>query len=384
MINDTHSNNIIVFRDRLLPLSETFIKSQALMLKRFIPYFVGSRRATGLDLPPERVILVNKDNSLLERLQEKLFKLSLSPPGALVRKLRLLSPSLLHAHFACDAVFALPLAEALNIPMLVTLHGFDVTEDDDAWRRSPFYTCRAFPRRRQKLIASDRVTFIAVSEHIKQRAIEKGYPEDRISVHYIGVDTELFSPVDAIPAKPAVLFVGRLVEKKGCSYLLRAMQNVQKMVPESELIIIGDGPLRGELEEEAKSCLGNYIFLGMQDNKTVKDYMMKSRVICVPSVTSSSGDTEGLPIVVYEAMALGIPVVSTYSAGIPEAVIHEKTGLLSREMDVAGLTDNIHKLLVDDELWNTYSRNSRKSCEEHFSITRQILKLENIYSSMIR
>src|SRR5689334_842644 len=101
-------SNIIIFRDHLLPPSETFINSQAVALKKYAPLFVGSKRVNGLLLDNERVVVINSQNTLRERLREKLFRLVLRPPASLLQRLRRFSPVLVHAHFALDAVFALP------------------------------------------------------------------------------------------------------------------------------------------------------------------------------------------------------------------------------------------------------------------------------------
>jgi colanic acid/amylovoran biosynthesis glycosyltransferase len=375
-------HNIVVFRDPLLSSSETFILSQTVMLSQYVPYFAGSHRVKGLELNDQRVIVINKTGSLLEIIKEKLFKLVLHPPSTLISQMRAISPVLIHAHFALDGVLALPIARKMNIPLLVTLHGYDVTVIDESWAKHPSYTGRRFPARRPKLIDAEFVQFIAVSEHIKRKAVASGYPEDRITVHYIGVDTDRFVPVDHIPDKVSVLFVGRLVEKKGCSYLIQAMRQVQKVIPNAELVIVGDGPLRAELEVQAKG-LDNCTFMGMQNHTVVMELMRKSRVFCIPSVTSSTGDTEGLPIVVYEAMATGIPIASTYSAGIPEAVIHGRTGLLAPERDVEVLADNLTRLLQDEALWSQFSSHSREVCERSFSLAVQSAELEKIYSLLI-
>lgn len=383
MDNDFKSKNIIVFRDHLLPASETFVKAQALMLKGYASYFVGSRRVSGLDLPADRVILINNGNTLQEKLREKFFKLTLRPPRTLLKQLRLLAPELIHAHFAFDAIFAFPLAEALKIPLIVTLHGYDVNMDDDMWEKSPHFTCRMFTKRRQKLIESERVQFIAVSEYIKLRAVKRGFPKDRIKVHYIGANLDLFVPTGKIPERPIVLFIGRLVENKGCSYLIRAMKEVQAAVPGAQLVVIGDGQLRGDLEAEAGRLLHNCTFTGMIDNMSVMEHMKNARIVCAPSVTISSGEAEGLPVVIYEAMAMGIPVVSTFCGGIPEAVSHGETGLLCQEKDSACLAYSLLTIIQNDEIWSQYSKKSRHICENKFSLSRQVESLEDIYSEMV-
>src|SRR5438309_11333226 len=94
--------------------------------------------------------------------------------------------------------------------------------------------------------------------------IRQGFSANKIVVHYVGVDTELFCPEPGVKRKPIALFTGRLVEKKGCEYLIRAMAKVQSKSPHMELMVIGDGPLRSELEQLAGQCLRKYRFLGFQ------------------------------------------------------------------------------------------------------------------------
>lgn len=122
--------------------------------------------------------------------------------------------------------------------------------------------------------------------------------------------------------------------------------------------------------------------MGVQDNATVREYMKRARLVCVPSVTSSTGDTEGLPIVVYEAMALGVPIVSTFSAGIPEAVAHGETGFLSPERDWVGLAGHITLLLNDEVLWKRMSVAARARVTATFDLKKQNEILEQIYQKI--
>jgi glycosyltransferase involved in cell wall biosynthesis len=375
--------NVIIFRSDLLYPSETFIRSQALALKRYQPLFVGFNRVDdGLELPKENTIIL-KAGSKLDRMRELMFKAFLCPSRVLVKRLEALSPALIHAHFAYDAVYALPIAHALNVPLLVTFHGNDVTVRDEERRKGKGISIKLFPHRRKRLIESE-AYYIAVSEYIRNIAISRGYPEDRIRRHYIGVDLEQFETSHEVPTRPLVLFVGRLVEKKGCIYLIRAMQKVQKIRPDAELFIIGDGPLRPALEKEAAKLLTGYNFLGLQQTSVVRDYMRTARVVSSPSITADSGDSEGLPIVIYEAMATGRPVVSSLSAGIPEAVDHGKTGFLAQEKNVDALAMYILSLLNDDELWQQFSIAAGERCRSLFSLKKQATDLEKIYDEILQ
>ena len=114
--------------------------------------------------------------------------------------------------------------------------------------------------------------------------MESGFPKDKIVVHYIGVNTEEFAPNPEITRENVVLFVGRLVEKKGCEYVIRAMEQAQSAVPDIKLVVIGDGPLRNELQTLAAKKLHNFSFLGTQDSATVRSSIQRAKLLYVPGI----------------------------------------------------------------------------------------------------
>ena len=225
--------------------------------------------------------------------------------------------------------------------------------------------------------------FLTVSQFIRQKLISQGFPEEKILNHYHGVDIQLFWADPKVIRGPIVLFVGRLTEKKGCKYLLEAMSMVQRECPDVELVIIGDGPLRSELETMAQKSLKKYQFLGVQPPEIVKSWMNRARLIAAPSVTSSQGDAEGLPNVVLEAQSMSWPVVSSVHAGIPEAVVDGVTGYLSPETDSPGLANSIVRLFRDHTQWQTMSYKRRKHVETQFDRAKQTKVLEGIYESVL-
>lgn len=302
-------------------------------------------------------------------------------PG-LHRRVQKLNPVLIHAHFGPDGVTVLPLSRKLQIPLLVTFWGFDATVKEEHARRST-YGHRVYLRRREVLKREARL-FIAVSEFIKGKLLEQGFPPEKIVVHYNAIDTEIFRPDPSVPREPVVLYVGRLVEKKGVEYLIRAMARVQEEVPETELVVIGDGPLRPKLEESARELLNRYRFLGIQPSPVVRDWMNRALLLGTPSVTASSGDSEGMPTVVLEAQAMGLPVVSTTHSGIPEAVAHGETGFLVAERDWESLAGCITLLLKDKTLWHQFSRKGQERMHATFSVHNQTRVLEDIYDRVIR
>ena len=370
---------IAVYRDRLLSPSETFVSAQAESLQHFIPYYLGSRRVTGLPLPEERILVVN-GGGISGIAREAIFRLR-GWDTTLARRTRGVGAELIHAHFGPDGVKALPLARALQMPLLVTFHGYDATMKDQYARRS-FHGHRVYVRRRDVLKREARL-FIAVSEFIRGKLLEQGFPPDKVLVHHIGVDTEIFRPDPTVTREPVVLFVGRLVEKKGCEYLIRAMSRVQKTRPEAELIVIGDGPLRPSLERLAGERLRRHRFLGMQPPDSVRAWMNRARVLSVPSIVAETGDSEGLPIVFCEAQSMGLPVVTFATAGNPEAVANGETGFPVPEKDWKALAASILLLLDNDGLWHRFSTAAQRRVRTKFDLRKQTSVLESVYEHVL-
>lgn len=368
---------VLLFRTELVPLSETFIVRQAGSLARYEPWFAGLKRVPGLMLDESRVILAGQKNSLREKIERRIYqRIGFAP--RFMRQVAAVGPDLVHAHFATDACAALPIQKRLSIPMVVTLHGYDVTSTDAALRGSAMG--RAYLRWRRVLWERASV-FVCVSEWIRHKALESGFPGEKLWVHPIGVDVERFAP-DASPIKePLVLFVGRLVEKKGCVHLLRAMRAVEGRVPEARMVVVGDGPLRGVLEAEARETLTRCEFVGAASAYAVQQWMRRAALVAVPSVIAASGDAEGLCTVVCEAQAMGVPVVGFRGPGI--AVVDRETGLLVPERDEAALAEAIVTLLRDEALAARMGAAGRKHVEQFFNLRKQTTLLEEKYDEVL-
>jgi glycosyltransferase involved in cell wall biosynthesis len=374
-----NQGTVVVFRTLLLPPSETFIASQAVAMRRFSPFFVGWRKTAGIDLPEDTSWTVD-DGGLRGRLRELRFRCA-GLTRKQVARLKARTPRLVYAHFAPDGYAAMRLAEQLGVPLVTALHGYDVTISDEAMSRTRLG--RAYLRGRSTLQKTSAL-FLSCSDYVRTRGLEMGYPADRTIVHSIGVDVERFKPPGILrPREKSVLFVGRLVEKKGCSSLIEAMAGVQRRCPAAELVVIGGGPLRADYEAQAVALGVRCRFLGVQPPAVVRDRMSRASVFCVPSVIAASGDAEGFGIVFIEAQAMGLPVVSTLSGGIPEAVRNGETGLLVAERDSAALAEAILRLMQDDELWQQYSLAGRRNVVNHFNLAQQTRRLENLFEHLL-
>ena len=359
---------VLIYRTDLLPISETFIKAQADALRGFQPRYIGlCRSLKSLEIPSDAILLAGLP-SVATRIRKRFYWTTGIAPG-FHSNAASFHPDLLHAHFGPDGITAMRIADAVQCPLIVTLHGYDISLPrmssiyPGLWKRASLFLC--------------------VSNFIRRKAIEAGFPEEKLRVHYIGIDRSKFKPA-SIEAKPdSVLFVSRLVQKKGCEYLLRAMSIVQRSRPDSELTVIGDGVLRQPLEDLAKQLNLRCRFLGAQPSNAVREALQSTRLFCVPSVTAENGDSEGLGMVFAEAQAMGVPVVSFAHGGIPEVVQDGSTGLLAPEYDYEKLADGILRYLTDEEFWQQSRARGIAWIQKQFDLTTQTIELEEIYSDVI-
>lgn len=331
-----------------------------------------SRDPSGAAYLVGRPQLLLQEHSLFPALEKFLLKSAGRAPRRWLRAIAETRPAVVHAHFGSSALPASRIARALRVPLVVTYHGMDITV---AAR-----TAAEAERRRRAFAAADRV--IAVSHFIADALRAAGCPEGKIVVHYIGVDTSRFTPGPAPRAAHEVLYVGRLVEKKGVTHLIRAMAEVRRAVPAAELTVAGDGPLREGLEREAAQLGVPARFLGVQTPAQVQELMRRAAVLCGPSIADARGNAEGLPITFLEAQACGLPLIVSTSGGTGEGIVHGETGFLFSPGDEALLAQQLRTLLGDPELRARMSVAARAHVERHFDLARQTAVLEGIYDEV--
>lgn len=370
-----------IFRFDLCLPSETFISEQARGLSRYTPFFFG-RQLMGQAWSVGEIATATRFGNL----SSKLF--SLYPSLHLFQNQKLIdSANIIHSHFGPDAVYALALAKQLNKPLISTFHGFDVLADRAVMAQQPGLRFKRYLSHEAELKASGNC-FLAVSEHVRHALLRLGYPENKIIQHYIGVDTDRFSPGcqdKNIIDVPYVLSVARHVHFKGIPTLLRAFKQVLRIQPELLLVQVGAGP-EFENNRVLASELGidrNVRFLGRQDHDTVLSLMRGAMCFCGPSETAPDGSGEALGIVFCEASACGTPVVSTFNGGIPEVVEDGVTGRLVQEKRPDLLAEAILDIVSDQHVRNSLAHNARMRMVEQFDIKAQSASLEEIYDKVI-
>jgi colanic acid/amylovoran biosynthesis glycosyltransferase len=372
---------IAIYKTGMLPPTQTFIPDQVNAMRDFEPCYVGLERvANGHQFESEPIVLM-KQRSTMSRLGKVAFKTAGFAPEFL-KSVAESQPQLLHAHFVLDGVHALPIVSRLQVPFIVTLHAHAPTSFGKALPRTSLdnmvYSLRLPTLWKRASL------FICVSEFVRKRALELGYPAEKLRVHYIGVDRRLFKPSTQPRDPRLVLFVGRLEERKGCNYLLEAMAEVKSVVPDARLVFIGGGSKRAELEQMSRDLNVDAEFLGRVSDEEKREWLSRARVFAGPSITAPDGDAEALGMVFAEAQATGLPVVSCYHGGVPEVVLDGKTGLLAAEHDSHGLAKHILRLIQDDVFWQSCSTRAMSWMEERFDLVKQTQELEQIYFSLLR
>ena len=251
-----------------------------------------------------------------------------------------------------------------GVPLVISLHGSDVFV---AERYSVFRPVVRF-------IFGTVHCVIACSTDLAQRAVKLGLSQDAVSVAPYGVDIERYVPDPqtgrdlrgrlSIPeSHNVVLMMGRLVYKKGFSYLLSAVPTVLAEYPNTLFIVAGDGDLRSELEELVKSLQiqEHVLFTGQIPWDQTPSYLTMADICVVPSVQDEAGNLDGLPNVLLESMASGCAIVATNVAGIPEVVHDGKNGLLTPPRDERALADAVCRLLSDQHLRQRLGDGARES-----------------------
>lgn len=229
--------------------------------------------------------------------------------------------------------------------------------------------------------------FLPVSESIRDRLVRLGCDERKILVHRSGIDTTKFPFVERRPPKQGEIrlaTVARLVPKKGLEYAIRAVARLARRRRDIRYEIIGRGPLKQTLKRIVRELdAEEYITLsGWKCHDDLSVLLGRAHILICPSVTAKSGDQEGIPNVLKEAMATGMPVVATRHGGIPELVTDGQNGFLVAEQDEVGLAERINHLIENPQVWSSLGRAARRTVEEQYDSNRLNDQLVDIYQDI--
>jgi glycosyltransferase involved in cell wall biosynthesis len=280
----------------------------------------------------------------------------------------------LHAHFAHDPTLIAYLVNRITgIPFSFTAHARDlyqVSEKvliDRICRASVVVTCCQ--------ANLDYLNRIAPSHRSK------------FSLIYHGVNLKEFQPITNPGSSPAsecpiILSVGRLVEKKGFQDLLQALLIVKNTGGRFQCNIYGDGPLYHPMQDwiEDHGMTGEIILNGDRTQQELISIYQSATLFAITPIQTNDGDRDGIPNVLLEAMAVGLPVITTAVAGIPEAIEHNRDGLLYQPHDVEGISSGIIELLRDEPKRRQLGSTAAKKVAEHFDISRSAIRLKALFA----
>jgi len=230
--------------------------------------------------------------------------------------------------------------------------------------------------------------FLANCEFFRNRVIKLGCDEKKVIVHRSGLNCDKFilSP-RCLPAdgRVRIATTGRLVEKKGIEYSIRAVAKLALFNPNIEYNIIGDGPLREELQQLIQQLKITHLvnLLGWKNEREIMEILNNAHLFIAPSVTAKDGNQDAPINVLKEAMAMGLPVISTYHGGIPELVEDGVSGFLVPERDVDALAEKLGYLIEHPEIWTEMGRAGRAYVEAHYDLNKLNDQLVAIYRQVL-
>lgn len=275
-----------------------------------------------------------------------------------------------HAHFASHPAAAGFIIHRLaGIPYSFTAHGSDLHRDRHMLHEK----------------VAEAAFVVPISDYNKEMIISEcqGNYRDKITVIHCGVDTEVFrfrsteTPHEKGGNPFMILCVGTLHEVKGQAYLIEACRKLQESGIDFVCHFVGDGPDKPALAELAAQAgiLKKMCFHGLQKQERIAQLLQDADVLVAPSVPTSDGRREGIPVVLIEAMSSGVPIVASNISGIPELVLDEGTGLLVPPRDAAALADALERYYRDPSMRRRLGRSGREKVVKEFDLYRNAAKL---------
>ncbi|MBN1427329.1 MAG: glycosyltransferase family 4 protein [Anaerolineae bacterium] len=319
----------------------------------------------------------------------KAIRLSYQEPGLLIRTLLIFPKSVyfarqmqamgirhIHAHFAwLGGIAAAIIAHLLGITYTVHPHAFDLfTRKPEAVR----------------MLLEDASQIVTISEYHRDYIVSicPQKTSDDIMVVHCGLDVAQFKTDRKVAnnVEPLILSVGSLIEKKGHEYLIDACACLAERGIPFHCDIAGGGPRR-RYELLQSRIIRNHLqervtLLGPVRQDRLVEHYQRSDIFALPCVVAKSGDRDGVPVVLMEAMACELPVVTTAVAGIPELVEDGRTGLIVKERDVASLAAALEKLIVDDPLREKLGKQARQKVQADFNIQQSAAKLASVFQRL--
>lgn len=340
--NDTEPRFILDYAKEMTQYFEVHV---------LVPMAIGAKEEETLEgvtihrfhyFPVHRLETLCYPGAIVPRIKERKIRILLVPflLLALRRSVKKYSKKvdIVHAHWLIPQ--GIVQSTVKKIPFIVTGHGGDVT------------SLNMWPINILKRNALEKASFITAVSGALYDNIQAMYENDKTSIIPMGCDTKAFSPENKIENffkqgdKKAILFVGRLAEKKGLTYLIEAMKKVDNAI----LYVVGKGDLEQQLKQQALEMGDRVVFLGAKTHQELPMIYASADLFVAPSITAADGDKEGFGLVIIEAMASGVPVVASKSGGIVDIISDRENGILCEEKNINELTSAINEIMNNEEM----------------------------------
>lgn len=361
-------SNIALISPNNSAYSETFIQQHRLNIKGNVHYYYGGK------IPILSDKGYNLTNLFFKRIIYKvLFKLKFlkfnEKEILFIKSLKKNNIQTIVIEYGDIAAELFEICALKKISIVPIFHGYDASKNHILKKNFQKYI---------QLIDYS-VKTVAVSNKIKKTLVKLGANPQKIIVSPCAPSPSFY---DLTPSFESVHFfaLGRFVEKKAPYLTILAFKKVVDIYPNAKLTIAGEGSLLGVCRDLVNhfNLKNNIILYGKMDREKVTEYMQNSLAFIQHSIIASDGDSEGTPVAVLEASLSGLPVISTKHAGIPDVILHEKTGFLVDEKDVEQMSKYIIKLIEDKSLCKQLGANGKEYIQENFSIRHHINVINKI------
>ncbi|WOD43981.1 glycosyltransferase family 4 protein [Hwangdonia lutea] len=364
--------NIALFSPSKNPYSETFIHAHKKYLNGNIFYYYGT--GYGLRLEHEQ----NK-MPFHKRFILKIYTKLTSKSSTYIWKQKLLYSlktnrvDVVLVEYGTHAHSLRKILKESCLPIVVHFHGYDasintIVEDCGKYK--------------EVFQLSKKV--IVVSKKMEEMLLELGCPQNKLVYNVYGPQPE-FLEIESRFSKKQLIAIGRFTDKKAPYYTLLAFKGVVSKHPDALLLFAGDGVLYNSVSNLIRyyDLENNVKLLGIISPEEYRAILKDSRAFVQHSITAANGDMEGTPLAVLEASAAGLPVISTYHAGIPDVVEHKTTGLLSEEHDIETMSMHMLQVLDDLNFAKKLGKSGKLNIMENFSLDRHINNLQNILEKVV-
>lgn len=364
---NTHKSDIKIalFSPNKNPYSETFIQAHKNNLKGDVFYYYGKNEAIALENHPP---IANKIKIYTLKAIKQIFKKqdSYVLEQLLTKSLKKNKIDVVLVEYGTHAQHILPAIKKAKLPLVVHFHGYDASVNELLKQHKNYSDLFKYATR-----------VIVVSTAMRDKLQKIGCPSDKLVYNANAAQDKFYNIKPKFKTKQ-FLSVGRFTNKKAPYYTILAFKEVVKKHPEATLLMCGNGVLLESCKNLVRyfNLEDNIKFLGVISPQELVGLIENAIGYIQHSITAENGDMEGMPISVLEASAAGLPVVSTFHAGISDVVKHGVTGLLCKEHDVKTMSNHITKLLEDISLAKKLGDAGKKRIKENFSFEKHITGIQ--------